>query len=760
MKRLVIRLEYESRTVHEIGSWEITDEILIGRSRECAWRTGKNDAVVSSQHAALYKHRGAVWVRDLDSKNGVFCRGRRIKKRRLKVGDHIGIGSHMLFVQAEKRAETDVLSEVVVLTGKARARKAVITPPAIVLGSDPECSLILMDSLISRKHAEISVKDDGSCWIRDMGSKNGTSVNELPLRDDKERLLKDGDRIGIAHLELEFHDGKAKRTSSQAWLRLGIMAATLVIALGLYRTYKRLRPSAEEYVNSARQLARARNFVGAGDELDKALSARNAEDHEVAIQELRGLLSLWRSTLMRWELARESLGKSNWVEASRNLGMLQAEKKEAWTWNDKALGEKEKAAQAKIMLDALLHASSAVRREDASASDLEADYKNVRTALSSTASGIPDYLQKLQFALEEMESKLRALIAQSRGLEGALDRLKVSHPPYPEVVAAVEKVGKDSEGALQRRATMVLEPIKALAVTFERLNLIADHIRNMEFQKIRGIKPDLPSADACSIDPRISQARINLEKIFGILKDKAAQVEYLNKETRQYMTRDGDAPGLTALESDAVMARVFACDSLDGTFPKRTRQKPAGDYDRVLGIDEFFTRLRTLPEPVDPIIASQWPFKSLLGQSRELLEKIDQMEKFFDGEKNRWLLGGKIAAELKLLNAISTRRDALVKKMAGLAGEETGRRALIAGGIAMHLATGDKKPQVDGKDVDKWLQAELKKNRAEVFELNSRFNTAPLRKQIEIRRQVLTVGLPGDPIVRRMWVMRSAVKRD
>ena len=760
MKRFVMRLEFEGRTVQEMGSWEITDEVLIGRSRECAWRTTKGDSVVSSRHAALYKHRGAVWIRDLDSKNGVFCRGRRIKRRRLKIGDHIGIGSHMLFVQAERRSEADILSEVVVLTGKARARKAVITPPAITLGSDPECSLILMDSLISRKHAEISVKDDGSCWIRDLGSKNGTSVNELPLRDDKERLLKDGDRISIAHLELEFHDGKAKRTSSQAWLRLGVMAATLLVALGLYRTYKRLRPSAEEHLRCARDLARARNFVGAADELDKALSARNADDHEIAIQELRGLLSLWRSTLRRWETARESLSKGHWVEASRNLGMLQAEKKEAWTWNDKALAQKDKVAQAKVMLDALLHASSAVRREDASAFDLEVDYRNVRKALASTATGIPDYLQKLQFELEEMEGTLRTLIAQSRGLEDALDRLKAPHPAYPEVVTAVERVWKESEGALQRRATIVLEPVKALAATFERLNMIADHVRNMEFKKIRDIKPDLPSVDSCSVDPRISQARLNLEKIFTILKDKAAQVEYLSKEARRYMTEDGDAAGMAALENDDTMARVFACDSLDGAFPKRTRTKPAGDYDRVLGIDEFFMRLRALPEPVDPIMASQWPFKSLLGQMRELLEKIDQMEAFFGDTRNRWLLGGKIAAELKLLRAIGTRRDAVVRKMLRMAGEETGRRALIAGGIALHLSTGGDEPRIDRTDLSKWLQAELKKNRAEVAELNGRFTMAPLRKQIEIRGEVLTRGLPGDPIVRRMWVMRSAVKKD
>ena len=148
------------------------------------------------------------------------------------------------------------------------------------------------------------------------------------------------------------------------------------------------------------------------------------------------------------------------------------------------------------------------------------------------------------------------------------------------------------------------------------------------------------------------------------------------------------------------------------------------------------------------------------GQTRDLLEKIDQMQEFFASPKNRWLLGGDIAGELKLLRAISTRRHAMVAKMAQMAREETGRRALIAGGIAMHLTTSKMLPRIDDLSVAEWLQAELKKSRAEVFELNKRFGTAPPKGQIEIRGNVLAVGLPGDPVVRRMWVMRSAVRRN
>ncbi|MCK5849305.1 MAG: FHA domain-containing protein [Kiritimatiellae bacterium] len=758
MKRFIIRLEYKGRIIHEIGTWEIHEEIQIGRGRNCAWRTNKDDAIISSCHASLVRKGRNLWIHDHESKNGVFCRGRRITKHKVKLGDQFGIGNHVLFAHDDKSAiSADTLSEIVVLTGKSNVRKALLRPPALTMGSDPECGLILIDTLISRKHAEVSVKDDGSCWIRDLNSKNGTSVNELPLRDDKERLLKDGDRISIAHLELEFHDGKMKKTSSQAWLRLGVMAATLVIALVLYNTYRCFRPSARTYMDEAKQLSSNLKFSEATDLLDKALDARKKGVREVEINELRGLIRLWQATTAKWQAARRALAEGDWTSASRNLGMLQAEQKEAWGWHRNGMLEKTKATEVKTMLDALLHASGLIRREDTTSAELQQSYDAVQEALNRSST-IEEYLQKLQFDLEEVQEKLAGVIKEMHGLETAVSKLKQPHPPYDEIVRSIQQIVDESDGALKRRAILLQEPIEGLARGFAQLNAMADHVRAMEFDKIATVKLKLPSVDACTIDRRISQARINLEKIFHALEDSAMRVAYLHKDARKYLTDKNEPKGLLSLSSPRVMTAVFSCDALKKSFPKRSRKIPVGRYDKVLGIEEFFERLRTLPEEVDLVIVSQWPFVPELTESRKLLIKIRQMREFFAKPNNRWLLGGKIARELKIMSAIEIKRDAVVNDMLRKAKAGSGRIALIAGGIAFQLSTSKTKPKINDIQLDKWLIAELKKNRAATFKLNKEYTLAEPQRQIEIRSQILEIGLPGDPIVRRMWVMLSATR--
>ena len=176
-------------------------------------------------------------------------------------------------------------------------------------------------------------------------------------------------------------------------------------------------------------------------------------------------------------------------------------------------------------------------------------------------------------------------------------------------------------------------------------------------------------------------------------------------------------------------------------------------------MEEFFERLRTLPDVVNPIIVSQWPFVPELTESRELLIKIRQMQEFFAKPNNRWLLGGKIAEELKIMSVIEVNRDAVVNDMIRKAQAGSGRIALIAGGVALQLSTGEIKPKINDVPLDQWLIAELKKNRTAIFKLNKEYTLAEPQRQIDIRTKILELGLPGDPIVRRMWVMLSAAKR-
>ncbi|MDA3927190.1 MAG: hypothetical protein PF904_21160 [Kiritimatiellae bacterium] len=63
---------------------------------------------------------------------------------------------------------------------------------------------------------------------------------------------------------------------------------------------------------------------------------------------------------------------------------------------------------------------------------------------------------------------------------------------------------------------------------------------------------------------------------------------------------------------------------------------------------------------------------------------------------------------------------------------------------------------IDRKPIKEWLMVEFKKYRKEILKINDEFSMASLEEQVTIRNKVLAIGLPGDPVVRRMWAMRDA----
>jgi pSer/pThr/pTyr-binding forkhead associated (FHA) protein len=51
-------------------------------------------------------------------------------------------------------------------------------------------------------HCSISLRDDRSVVVADLGSANGTLVNEVPLKTDEARILNRGDVISVGDFKL------------------------------------------------------------------------------------------------------------------------------------------------------------------------------------------------------------------------------------------------------------------------------------------------------------------------------------------------------------------------------------------------------------------------------------------------------------------------------------------------------------------------------------------------------------------------------
>lgn len=99
-------------------------------------------------------------------------------------------------------------AQLIVLDPQGERKETIsITRDPIVVGRLSTCDVVLADSNVSRRHAEL--RRDGSRWlIADLGSTNGTMVNGKLAR---EQSLEHGDRIAFGTSELIFElKGTAK----------------------------------------------------------------------------------------------------------------------------------------------------------------------------------------------------------------------------------------------------------------------------------------------------------------------------------------------------------------------------------------------------------------------------------------------------------------------------------------------------------------------------------------------------------------------
>lgn len=71
---------------------------------------------------------------------------------------------------------------------------------SMVMGRAPECELLLDDTYVSQQHARIFGKN-GSWYVEDLGSTNGTYVNDQKLAAPA--MVQPGDRIRVGTTVLE-----------------------------------------------------------------------------------------------------------------------------------------------------------------------------------------------------------------------------------------------------------------------------------------------------------------------------------------------------------------------------------------------------------------------------------------------------------------------------------------------------------------------------------------------------------------------------
>lgn len=87
-----------------------------------------------------------------------------------------------------------------VLVAGAGPAETPLSSPETLLGRDPSCHLRIPDGSVSSRHARV-YQSDGEWFVEDLGSTNGTTVNDKLITHSV--LLRPGDLVGIGRSQLE-----------------------------------------------------------------------------------------------------------------------------------------------------------------------------------------------------------------------------------------------------------------------------------------------------------------------------------------------------------------------------------------------------------------------------------------------------------------------------------------------------------------------------------------------------------------------------
>jgi pSer/pThr/pTyr-binding forkhead associated (FHA) protein len=187
---------------------KLTRPVYVVGSRSSA-RIHLVSSSVSKAHALVVRSNGRTYIRDLASRSKVIINGQPQREATLSDGDLIQIGSFSFKYLAgagedrfRQRADREAPGAKLDITGAEFPIP--IDQRVLLIGRRSLCDIKLLEESVSTAHAVI-FEMDGQRFIRDLGSRTGTFVNNVSTHQHQ---LAEGDIVRIGETEIVYQLGE------------------------------------------------------------------------------------------------------------------------------------------------------------------------------------------------------------------------------------------------------------------------------------------------------------------------------------------------------------------------------------------------------------------------------------------------------------------------------------------------------------------------------------------------------------------------
>ena len=751
---LRIILEHAGTPLYELNTSEYTREIIIGRGMDCSWTLDGIDSSASAKHAVISKRKNNFYITDLGSRNGIYFQNKRIKERKLVLGDRVSLGECTISVELveEKNKRVSQFHRLEFMDAKGHRTTIDVNKPQMLIGSSPDCDIIFQNQLISSQHAELLLRSDGSCWIKDLNSRNGTSVNGMELTMDGERMLQDNDIINIAYLEIRFLDAAVEHHDSKIWPTVITLAITVLVVMAGYIGYMKLTPNSNKILDLVVIEINNGHFEKAKELLNAAARAEGSENTRYEREQLSQKIQLWENVITMWQAVQNDILSRRYNRAIQKLSSMNHEDLNAWTWPNGNL-EKKKAVSTKRLLDARSSALAILKNEHSTINDVKSIHNELLLAFADASQIKSKYASQLLLDVKPVLKDIEKTLNDDNELQTTLGLLNNRQPDYQAIITRLQKISRESGGPVKARADKILPAILTLHRETQRMLVMVDKVGEMDFKSVNDFRLDLPESIDWATEKNIGSLRRNLIETVERFKDVSLQLSLIHKNlVNKGVIIGKKIPDLESFLNNKDLEALYAFDSLNMPLPKNSRQEPAGKYDELLGIEFFYDYVSNIHTQSTTLNVEELPFKPKLYKAREIILEIEKFIRFANKDENQWFNRGQFANYLEHCQKILSLRnkivDAQLKRNAAIGSREF----IVSRGVASYLLPDGEKQRTLSKDVEQSFSA-FKRT---ILKLNREYNIAMPEDALKIRGQIIKTGLPGDPIVKKMWQQRPA----